>query len=238
DQKSLGFPSTVTDGQLAPFFPQVSIGGTSGVGAVGTIFNVVISRTYEYNAAFTYLRGTHTFKSGFDYRFFTLDWINPTALGINANGTYTGGSNAKAISNNTGSGIADLLLGVASVSYNINPEHVNSHPYYAAYIQDEWRATRNLTVTVGVRYNLELGSIERNNHYVYLDTTSPSPLTVPGFNLVGGLAFTGVSGHSRRVEDADHNNWDPRAGLAYRINNKTVVRAGFGMFHNPLLSTD
>src|SRR5262249_23285086 len=120
DQKSLGFPSTVTDGQLAPFFPQVSIGGTSGVGAVGTIFNVVISRTYEYNAAFTYVRGTHTIKSGFDYRFFTLDWINPTALGINSSGTYTGGSNAKAISNNTGAGIADLLLGVASVSYNIN----------------------------------------------------------------------------------------------------------------------
>ena len=40
---------------------------------------------------------------------------------MNANGTYTGGSNARAISANTGSGIADLLLGVASVSYNINP---------------------------------------------------------------------------------------------------------------------
>ena len=59
-----------------------------------------------------------------------------------------------------------------------------------AYVQDEWRATRNLTVTFGMRYNLELGSIEQNNHYVYLDTTSPSPLRVPGYNLVGGLAFT------------------------------------------------
>jgi hypothetical protein len=127
---------------------------------------------------------------------------------------------------------------VASVNYNINPEHVNSHPYYAGYVQDEWRATKKLTITIGMRYNLELGSIEKNNHYVYLDTTSASPLSVPGYNLVGGLAFTGVSGHSRRVEQADHNNWDPRAGLAYRIGNKTVLRAGFGMFHNPLLSTD
>ena len=159
-------------------------------------------------------------------------------LAINANGTYTGGSNARAISANTGAGIADLLLGVAAVSYNINPEHVNSHPYYAAYVQDEWRATRNLTLTFGMRYNLELGSIEQNNHYVYLDTTSPSPLKVPGYNLVGGLAFTGVNGNSRRVERADRNNWDPRAGIAYRIGDKTVLRAGFGMFHNPLLSTD
>ena len=238
DQKTLGFPSTVTDGQLAPFFPQVTIAGTSGVGAVGTIYNVVISRTYEYNAALTILKGTHTIKTGFDYRFYTLDWMNPTALGINATGTYTGGSNAKAVSANTGAGVADLLLGVASVSYNINPENVNSHPYYAAYVQDEWRATKSLTVTLGLRYNLELGSVEQNNHYVYLDTTSPSPLKVPGYNLVGGLVFTGVNGISRRVEQADHNNWDPRAGLAYRIGNKTVLRAGFGIFHNPLLSTD
>ena len=68
---------------------------------------------------------------------------------------------------------------MAAVSYNINPEHVNSHPYYAAFVQDEWRATRNLTLTLGIRYNLELGSIEQNNHYVFLDTTSPSPLKAP-----------------------------------------------------------
>ena len=238
DQKSLGFPSTVTDGQLARFFPQVSIGGTSGVGAVGTIFNVVISRTYQYLAALTILKGTHTIKTGFDYRYYTLDWTNPTALGINASGVYTGGSNARAISSNTGSGIADLLLGVASVNYNINPEHVNSHPYYAAYVQDEWRINKKLTLSIGVRYNLELGSIEQNNHYVFLDPTSPSPVKVPGYNLIGGLVYTGVNGNSRRVERADHNNWDPRAGLAYRISNNTVLRAGFGMFHNPLLSTD
>ena len=238
DQKSLGFPSTVTDGQLAPFFPTVSIGGTSGVGATGTIFNVVISRTYEYAAALTIQQGSHTIKTGFDYRYYTLDWNNPAALSINATGSFTGGSNAKAASANTGSGVADLLLGVAAVSYNINPENVNSHPYYAGYVQDEWRATRSLTVTLGLRYNLELGSIEKANHYVYLDTASASPLKVPGYNLVGGLVFPGVNGISRRVEQADHNNWDPRAGLAYRIGDKTVLRAGFGIFHNPLLSTD
>ena len=142
DQKTLGFPSTVTEGQLAAFFPQVSIAGTSGVGAVGTIFNIVISRTYQYNGALTILKGTHTIKAGFDYRFYTVDWDNPNPLTINANGTYTGGSNARAVSANTGSGIADLLLGVAAVSYNINPRHVNSHPYYAGYVQDSWRATR------------------------------------------------------------------------------------------------
>ena len=93
-------------------------------------------------------------------------------------------------------------------------------------------------VILGLRYNLELGSIEQSNHYVYLDTTSPSPLSVPGYNLVGGLAFTGVDGHPRRAELADLNHRDPRAGLAYRIAERTVLRAGFGMFHNPLISPE
>ena len=89
------------------------------------------------------------------------------------------------------------------MSYNINPQDVNSHPYYAGYFQDQWRATRNLTLTLGLRYNVELGSKEKSDHYVYLDTTSPSPLSVPGYNLVGGLAFAGVNGQSRRAEQAD-----------------------------------
>ncbi len=66
----------------------------------------------------------------------------------------------------------------------------------------------------------------------------PSPLSVPGYNLVGGLAFTGVDGHPRRAEQADLDNWDPRAGFAYRIAERTVLRGGFGIFHNPLISPD
>ena len=81
DQKSLGFPSSVTDGQVAPFFPQVTIAGTSGVGAVGTIYNVVASRTYQYAAALTILKGTHTFKTGFDYRYYAVDRDNPAPSG-------------------------------------------------------------------------------------------------------------------------------------------------------------
>ena len=238
DQNALGFPPSVTEGQLAPFFPQVSIGGTSGVGAVGTIFNVVISRTYEYAATLNILKGAHSFKAGFDFRYYTIYGFNPQPLTINATGNFTGGPNPQAVSSSTGSGISDLLLGVAAVSYNFNPGNSNSHPYYAGYVQDEWRPTRKLTVSLGVRYNLELGSIEESNHYVYLDTTSPSSLSVPGYNLVGGLAFTGVDGHPRRAEQADLDNWDPRLGFAYRVAETTVLRGGFGMFHNPLISPD
>ena len=218
DQKSLGFPSTVTEGQLAAFFPTVTVAGTSGVGAVGTVFNVVISRTYQYQGALTILKGAHTIKAGVDYRHYTLDWSNPTPLTINANGTYTGGPNARAVSANTGSGIADLVLGVAAVSYNINPQHVNSHPYYAGFVQDEWRVTRDLTLTMGLRYNLELGSVERNDHYVFLDTTSPVSAQRAGVQLAGRPGVqrserkfaAGGGGRSRQLESAG------RAGVSDR----------------------
>lgn len=237
DQTSLGLPSSVTTGQVAAYFPSVSVGGYSGIGAVGTVDNVVISRTYQYGAALTVLKSAHTIKTGVDYRYYTLMWENPSPLYITGGGGFTAGSNPLSATSNTGSGLADLLLGAASVSYNINPTFHNNHPYYAGFVQDEWRATKDLTLTFGVRYNLELGSIEKSNRYVYLDTASTSPLVVPGYNLRGGLGFTGVNGVGRRALKADTNNWDPRIGAAYRINNKTSLRAGFGIFHHPQLST-
>lgn len=237
DQQTLGFPSSVTSGQIAPYFPVMSMGGYSGLGPQGTAYNVVISRTYQYTADVTQLRGRHTLKAGFDWRKYTLYWNNPQPLSISAGGAYTGGPNARAATANTGSGLADLLLGVAGVSYNINPIFNNSHPYYAAYFQDEWKITSRATLTLGVRYNLELPTVEENNRYVYLDLASKSPLNVPGYNLVGGLGFTGVNGIGRRAQTTDRNNWDPRIGLAYRVNDKTSIRTGFGMFHHPQLTT-
>ncbi len=235
---SLGFPSTVTSGMQANFFPAISVGGTSGVGAVGTIYNTVDSKTWEYLADLTILKGTHTIETGFDYRFYHTNWLNPQDLAISSSGSFTGGPNPLAAAANTGSGIADLLLGVSSVSYELYPRNIYSHPYYSPFAQDKWQATRHLTVTYGLRYNLELGEKENSNHYIYLDTTSPSPLQVPGYNLVGGVAFPGVDGHSIRPLAADVTDFDPRFGLAYALGEKTSVRAGFGIFHNPMQSTD
>jgi hypothetical protein len=236
DLSSLGLPASITNGMRLTQFPSVGIGGYSGLSS-GPYYSVAISRTYQYANSLTMLRGAHGLKAGFDSRLYTVDWNVVYPLNISAGGAYTGGPNAKAAAANTGSGLADLLLGVAGVSYQVNPHWRNRHPYYAAYFQDEWRATRRLTLTLAVRYNLELPSIEADNQYVYLDLTSPSPLQVPGYSLKGGIGFVGIDGKGPRTQSADRNNWEPRLGLAYLLQDKTVLRAGFGMFHHPYIST-
>jgi hypothetical protein len=63
-----------------------------------------------------------------------------------------------------------------------------------------------------------------------MDYNATPSLKTPGLNLHGGLAFVGVDGHSRFNGHPDRNNLAPRLGLAYRINSKTVLRAGGGIF--------
>ena len=238
DQKSLGMAENVVRGQRAAYFPQVSVGRLNGLGMTGTAYNAVRSRTWQYTSSLSMLRGRHTVKTGFDWRRFPVSINNIPPLVISAGGTFTGGPNPQSAAAASGHGLADLLLGAANVSYNYRPLERHVHPYYAAYVQDEFKATRKLTLTFGIRYNLELPRSEDDNEYVFLDLETPSPLAgrVAGSpNLKGGVGFVGVEGRGRRTQLADTNNWDPRFGIAYQFDDRTVVRGGVGVFHHPLV---
>jgi hypothetical protein len=75
---------------------------------------------------------------------------------------------------------------------------------FGFYLEDQWRATNRLTVNVGARYE-------------YTQLPKP-PVTNPDYPQTGTIT-TG------------HRNLGPRLGMAYRLNDKTVLRAGYGMFH-------
>jgi hypothetical protein len=238
DQTTLGLPKSVTDGQRVAFFPQVSVGGLTGLGPQGTASNVVVSKTMQYAASVTMLRGSHTMKAGVDWRRFPVRIDNSPALSLSSSGSFTGGPNPQAATASTGAGLADLLLGIVSVSYQVRPVEEHVHDYYAGYFQDEFKVSKALTLTLGLRYNLETPRTEANNEYVFLDLDSPSPLAkqVPGFpNLKGGVGFVGVNGVGRQTQIAQKTNFDPRIGLSWQINSNTVLRSGFGIFHHPLV---
>jgi len=236
DQTTLGFPKSVADGQRVKYFPRLTVGRMGALGPEPTGSNKAVPITYQYAVSLTTLKGRHTIKSGFDWRWYTARVDTSPGLQLSAGGSFTGGPNPLAAAGASGHGLADLLLGVASVSYQFRPIEDYRHPYYAWFVQDEFRLSRKITLSYGLRYTLELPRSEKSNEYVFLDLDSPSPLRdkVAAFpNLRGGVGFPGIEGRSSRIQLSDRNNFDPRFGIAYQWDEKTVVRAGAGIFRHP-----
>src|SRR5215468_1874853 len=232
---ALGFPANVAPGITAEFTPRLTMTRASGLGN-SFPFEDNESSVWQYAGDLSWLKGRHTFKFGYDFRIYPVQLYDPQQLAINATSNFTGGPNPNAAAAASGSGIADLLLGAAGVTSGFAPETRSRRQYYGFYAQDTARLLPNLTITFGLRMNYETGDIEPQNQLNYLDLTSKSPLAgqVPQFpNLIGGVGIPGLNGTSRQVQLPRGPRFDPRIGLAYQWNSKTVIRTGFGIFHHP-----
>jgi hypothetical protein len=238
DPTTLGFASSVTAGLQSTTFPSVaSANRLSALGPQGGL-EADGGTTYEYAASLSFLKGKHSLKFGFDYRSLAEDYHINQLVSLTGNSNFTGGPYVEGLANepDSGSGIADLLLGTGTVTSGIIPGIHTVHPYYAFYAEDEYHVTPKLALTYGLRYSLELPDVEGHNQYQYLDLTSPSPLNSEVTSLgtlTGGPGFVGVNGAGRELSNPQYTNLDPRAGFAYRWNEKTVLRGGFGIFHAP-----
>jgi len=120
---------------------------------------------------------------------------------------------------------ADFLLGDAQ-TLGISTEYINPatvrESMYAFYARDQWQVSRKFTLSYGIRY--ELYPLATRDHYganIYNPNT--------GVVCLGGL---GGAPKDCGVDVGD-GNWGPRLGLAYRFNDKTVIRAGYGISVDP-----
>jgi hypothetical protein len=109
---------------------------------------------------------------------------------------------------------------------NVNPAF--SQKYLAFYSQNDWRVTPKLTVNLGLRWELQPGPTERFNRMSSYDLEAQSP-----FGTQGAIAFVGVGGYSRNLWDTVYNNWGPRLGAAYQLDDRTAIRGGFGITYLP-----
>ncbi len=152
-----------------------------------------------------------------------------------------------------GSSVASLLLGnLAGGSIAFNDTYLRREPYWGVFIQDDWKVSRQLTLNLGLRYDIQYGLYEIHNRlnrgwdfstkqaisdsvigaWKKLVADNPARgIPAPPQALVGGMAFAGVAGQPRRVYDADLTNIQPRFGFAFNFLPKTVMRGGFGIFH-------
>jgi hypothetical protein len=244
DTHDLGWNPAFADAIPIQKFPSLTLTGYAGTGFSGQADRNYYS--WGVNGSVTKLAGSHSFKLGADYRILGVDAISH---GQSAGSyTFSGGFTGSAASNpaaNSRNAIADLLLGYpSSGNITLQSRFDNFINYYGVFVQDDWRITDRLTVNYGVRLEHETGLAEVDDQLVVgFDRNMVSPLNVtipadpvagtPARQVMGGLVYAGVGGANDYVGNPPTIKASPRAGIAYSLNDKTVVRGGYGIFWAP-----
>jgi hypothetical protein len=163
--------------------------------------------------------GSHTVKYGGQYQFQQVR-LEPNAT---FNGTFTFAGTE------TGSDFADFLLGVPSnFIQSSGGVFYLRNQYGGVFAQDSWRARSNLTINYGVRWDIMAPWYEKDNQIQTIVPGQQSQV-YPGAPL--GLVFPGDTGISRGLSPTRWGNISPRLGFAYSPNEKTSVRASYGLFY-------
>lgn len=178
-----------------------------------------VNNTYQVIDHFSKVMGTHTLKFGGEYHFDQVN-TNPDSQ-YNGSFVFTG--------TETGSDFADFLLGVASSYTQASGESFyNRNQYAGLFAQDSWRVRHNLTINAGVRWDRISPWWEKYNQLQTLSLGQQSEV-YPG--APKGLVFPGDIGIGKTLAPVRNLNFSPRVGLAWSPDEKTSVRAGYGMFY-------
>ena len=222
------------------FFPATLGVGFPGIanlpgGQIGTQANNGAGRTLDHNLGisddFSFSLGNHSLKIGGDTRFLGFDRLDTAGL---YGGLYGFTPNLSVRSGGTGIGLASFILGAVS-SFSYRPVATTFRyrwNYYAAYLQDDWKVRRNMTINVGLRYNLETPRTEKNNLQGSFDPDVTG--TLNGLPVTGGFVFSGQNGRGRGIFPTNYLGFEPRVGIAYQPNKKMTMRASYGLIHTPL----
>ena len=231
DITKVGFPQYIQQNQVIRTIPRMIINGMLGVGSrVPSIGFKFISYNYDGSVMLDTVRGRHQIKIGLEYQKAFVNMGQPVA----PSGQYQFDTTATSSRTFAGDGFgyASYLLGMGTPTtannFTIDPFIAHASPYYASFVQDTIRLTRNLTLNLGLRWEIFGGRTERYDRQSVLDPTVQH--TVNGVRLTGGLLFP------KDNQSPFRTNWrdiGPRAGIAYRAGDRGVLHAGGGMFFGP-----
>ncbi len=207
---------------------------------------------YNFSPRVTMIHGRHTFVAGAQFELSYDNYLQTNTGGglISFNGFWTEDNAKGAGTVGTGSDFADFLLGFGlgigsplgnqtSGAVNISGPVAGKQFYRAIYFGDTWKLSNKLTLNLGLRYDLQGPWSERHDRLTYFNP-SVANLTVAGCGGSLGspcsgelfLVKTGVNG-GRNNLPLDTKNIMPRLGVAYSLDQKTVMRAGYGIFFIP-----
>lgn len=218
-------------------FPQIITGASQATGGLGTIGVGAQSNSFERRpmgtANLTWVKGNHTMKFGAEYRLEKY----PAYGFTNVSGTYTFGSNSTIQSalqglttsqGSTGFQFASFLLGhVTGVTLSQPIVSGTSKTQFAWFVQDSWKVTRRLTLDYGLRWDYGTYAREHYGRNGNLNLNIPNP---SAGGHPGGLVFEATC-NCRFARNYPYA-YGPRIGVAYQLDNKTVLRGGFGAVYN------
>jgi hypothetical protein len=227
-----GLPASVWD------IPIVDLTST-GLSLIGPVASPDVQRDNSYDLAETASVTHGRSELRFGFQLAKLQLNQAAQISTIPQYSYRGTPYTANVSNPTGTGVgsnlADFLLGISQQN-NISvgdPQVYLRRTYFAPWINHTWRATRNLTITAGLRWELDPPLVEKYDHL--------SGVAVGGLNGPGPLvlitANQDVQGYGkvpRGLFDTQFGNFAPRLGIAYRLDpsGKTVVRAAYGIFYD------
>ena len=229
---ALGF-GIVSDFATGPPLMQFDSGLFFGNDPQGPAFE--IGNTFAYTDSVTWVRGRNTWKFGAGFSAYQ----NNTTYDFYDNGNYSFvGPYDPSFGIGTGSSFADFLVGIPN-NYFQGPNgqnNIRSKSMYA-FVQDEWRVRKNLTLSLGLRYEYSTPKRDtqgRTFSIVPKDQSSRFPLAPLG------LVFPGDQGAPRGTNFPDKDNFGPRIGFAWSpgSSTKTSIRGGFGIFYDVLKGED
>ncbi len=202
-------------------------------------YNTWVARAYDGSENFvfsfgddlTWTKGKHTIKAGYLWERMHYNGFGQQTIGglIRGDRRSTSIPNDNNLSTGGGNGFASFLLGQGFTGGTENDRFVGQQwRSHAWYVQDDWKVSPKLTLNLGVRYEFTLPPIEQTDKWSDLDMSLPN---ARAGNRPGALRFAGF-GPGRENRRALASGWyggiGPRAGLAYAMDSKTVIRASIG----------
>jgi outer membrane receptor protein involved in Fe transport len=233
-------------GGQGPFIPGMGASGYLG-GSGQSVQNTRFADNWAFGGNYTRIVGKHTLKMGANFS--TNNTLSPI-YNVSESFAATPTQNPDSAAG-TGDSFASFLLGLPDSSNRRNAlvyEHggwVNG-----VFLQDQWKITPRLTLNLGIRWDVTLwpiygrvpqpdayvGNLDLNNGTYILSAVPPACTATQGFPCIPGGTLpehvTVTPNGNHAIYRNDYGNWQPRAGLAYRITDKTAVRLGYGRFYD------
>lgn len=210
--------------------------------------------TVQFTDYITYTRGRQTFKFGGDVRFQQLN-VSPR-FDVGGNFQFRTNQTANTNENTQGWPVASLLFGATSNGFNSlqTAEPAMRMAYHSVFFQDDIRLTPRLTINIGFRFDVNPPRLEARDRYRGFDpdVINPARVTVRDASgnlvplapinrrgaIVGAAGQSGLQAEHRGLAKTDYSSFGPRLGFAYQLNDKTVVRGGWGLYYNPIAYND